>query len=194
MGNLAQVSIVRVACGGHALRAERAGELFTFGNGKHGQLGHGEPRPDALPRRVSRLRHLRVLGIACGDFHSLALADDGYVYTWGAGAFGELGHGDLRHCAEPRRLDGVRRHALAFAACGACWRPLLAPSRGDAEPHPADAGGRGGGGGGGFYGDDDNDSDSGSNSATSSAGESATTASTRGREYFADGGYMSVYY
>ena len=33
--------------------------------------------------------------IACGNFHSVALATDGRVYTWGSGGYGELGHGAI---------------------------------------------------------------------------------------------------
>ena len=108
-------------------------ELYTFGNGKHGQLGHGVEQSDGTPRQVHGLRHTRVLGIACGDFHSLALGADGLVYTWGAGGFGELGHAELVHASTPRPVEALRRHTLVFAACGASHNVLLlsaAPARG----------------------------------------------------------------
>ena len=132
--SLASIEVVRIACGGHTCVLGAQGELFTFGNGKHGQLGHGERRAEASPRRVQALRHARVLGIACGDFHTLALADDGHVYTWGAGAFGELGHGDLAHVSEPCRLKALRRHELVFAACGASHNIVLLDDEGALGP------------------------------------------------------------
>ena len=126
-----QIECVRIACGGHTCVLSARGELFTFGNGKHGQLGHGEGwvRADATPRRVGgALLHQRVLGLACGDFHTLALAEDGGVYTWGAGGHGELGHGDASACYEPRRVESLHRRALVYAACGASHNiVLLAP-------------------------------------------------------------------
>jgi alpha-tubulin suppressor-like RCC1 family protein len=134
MVSLASIEVVRIACGGHTCVLGAQGELFTFGNGKHGQLGHGERRAEASPRRVQALRHARVLGIACGDFHTLALADDGHVYTWGAGAFGELGHGDLAHVSEPCRLKAFRRHELVFAACGASHNIVLLDDEGALGP------------------------------------------------------------
>ena len=125
MAAIATVEIVRIATGGHTCALGARGELYTFGNGKHGQLGHGEGRAESAPRRVMALRGVRVLGIACGDFHTLALADDGLVYTWGAGSFGELGHASLEHHAEPRVLEALRERTLVFAACGASHNVLL---------------------------------------------------------------------
>ena len=122
---LAALEVTRVACGGHTCVLTAHGEMFTFGNGKHGQLGHGHCRVEASPRSVQALRDTRVLGIACGDFHSLALTADGCVYTWGAGGFGELGHGNLSHENKPRQLDALRHHSLVFAACGASHNLLL---------------------------------------------------------------------
>ena len=37
---------------------------------------------------------LRVCHIACGWDHSLAVTRTGTLYTWGAGQYGKLGHGD----------------------------------------------------------------------------------------------------
>ena len=133
VGSLAHIEAVRVACGGHTCVLGAHGELYSFGNGKHGQLGHGEPRAEPNPRRVHALGHARILGIACGDFHTLALDDGGNVYTWGAGGHGELGHGNLSHQIEPRRLDSLRRRSLVFAACGASHNVLLLAASGGME-------------------------------------------------------------
>lgn len=35
-----------------------------------------------------------ISGIDCGASHTVAVTDDGQVYTWGRGKFGALGHGD----------------------------------------------------------------------------------------------------
>ena len=126
VASLHHIECVRVVCGGHTCVLSARGELFTFGNGKHGQLGHGDDRTDATPRRVGGpLRRVRVLGVACGDFHTLCLADDGDVYTWGAGGHGELGHGDNAASFEPRRVEALHRRTLLFAACGASHNLLL---------------------------------------------------------------------
>ena len=52
-GDLAGVRVVGVAAGGYysiALAAD--GRVFTFGNGMHGTLGHGDVEPQLTPRVV----------------------------------------------------------------------------------------------------------------------------------------------
>lgn len=43
-------------------------------------------------------RGSRVVHIAAGHSHSMAVAEDGAVFSWGCGTFGRLGHGS--HCDE----------------------------------------------------------------------------------------------
>jgi len=49
---------------------------------------------------VAALAGVRVLGMAAGAHHTLALSDAGQPYSWGLGGNGRLGHGDT----EPRLL------------------------------------------------------------------------------------------
>ncbi|KAL1507069.1 hypothetical protein AB1Y20_007930 [Prymnesium parvum] len=122
---LSGVRVVRVACGGHSLALAIEGKLYSWGNGNHGQLGHGVCRPECSPRLVEALDGVRVIGVACGDFHTLALTEEERVYTWGSGAFGELGHATLSHQPLPRALSNVDGVGLLHAACGASHNVLL---------------------------------------------------------------------
>ena len=56
VAGLASVEAVRVVCGGHTCVLGAHGELFTFGNGKHGQLGHKQTRDQLRPRRIRTRR------------------------------------------------------------------------------------------------------------------------------------------
>jgi len=42
-----------------------------------------------------------VTQIAAGSYHSVALCDDGNLYTWGRGQYGVLGNGDNSYSLEP---------------------------------------------------------------------------------------------
>ena len=148
-GNLGILLKQFAAAGGHAALLDG---VLRFEAG----LSGAEP--------LAALREARVLGLSCGDFHCLALVDDGRVYTWGAGAFGEIGHGDAAHACEPRRLHGVRRNSLVFAACGASHNVLLIAAGAAAE--------------GLLPSDDEDGSDAGS-----SDGGSATTAARTVEQY-----------
>ena len=113
----------------HSAMLDRSGCIWCWGHGKQGQLGHGGSTSEATPRRVEALRHTRVVGLAGGHFHSLALAEDDTVYTWGAASHGELGHPIATHQPTPRALAAVRGRRLLFAACGGTHTALLLGGR-----------------------------------------------------------------
>lgn len=69
---------------------------------------------------------------ACGADHTVAVDDQGGVYTWGLGNFGNLGHGDTKDqvrppvslsllCTLTRALCSSRRGM--WRACGSTWWP-----------------------------------------------------------------------
>ena len=63
------------------------GHLYTFGSGNWGVLGHGTEADVKFdnPKLVEYFekRGLKVVDIALGEYHSIALTSDGGVYTWG---------------------------------------------------------------------------------------------------------------
>jgi E3 ubiquitin-protein ligase HERC2 len=76
-------------CGGKGDASDTAfaigeeGEVFWWGPGTNWLFGHGDTQNQPSPKRVEALRGLRVTSVAVGDFHALALAEDGLVYAWG---------------------------------------------------------------------------------------------------------------
>lgn len=66
---------------------------------------------------VEKLGDYRVVDVAMGEYHTIALTDDGSVWTWGyggkAGFFnwmytqevGALGHGNIDPTFVPKRVD-----------------------------------------------------------------------------------------
>ena len=65
------------------------GDLYTFGSGNWGVLGHGdETSVNAYdPKRVEYFKNnnIKIKKVCMGDYHTVALADNGDVYTWGYG-------------------------------------------------------------------------------------------------------------
>ena len=65
------------------------GQLYTFGSNRYGALGIGSDseKKSTEPRKVSFFaeRNLRVKKVCLGLFHSVALTEDGEVFTWGQG-------------------------------------------------------------------------------------------------------------
>ena len=53
---------------------------------------------------VEALDSVPTRAVALGGFHSLSLAQDGHVWSWGGGGNGELGTGNLEDSLNPREV------------------------------------------------------------------------------------------
>jgi len=97
---LHNVKIEHVVCGPNhsvAISTAPAQDVYTWGKGKHGELGHGlDCLFEPYPRRVTALLAEPIVGAACGSRHSLALTAAGQVYSWGSGREGQLGQRDAQ--------------------------------------------------------------------------------------------------
>ena len=89
--------IVRINAGQwHSCAINSEGELFTWGVGFQGRLGHGTKDPCFTPTRVTgALDGHRVVDVACGSFHTVALTETGIVFCWGDNANGQCGSSTL---------------------------------------------------------------------------------------------------
>jgi E3 ubiquitin-protein ligase HERC2 len=90
--------VSHVDCGGaHTAAVTASGEVYTWGLGGQwwswtlGGLGHGDRNSQAMPKQVAALEGIRVVKVACGKMHTLALTSEGSVYAWGEGQYGRLG-------------------------------------------------------------------------------------------------------
>jgi VCBS repeat-containing protein len=105
VGALAGKTVVGVAMGTmYSLALANDGAVYTWGYGRYGELGNGDSVDSAEPvavKRAGALAGKTIVAIAAGGGHSLALAGDGSLYTWGSGAFGKLGNGTETDTTEP---------------------------------------------------------------------------------------------
>ncbi|XP_051564590.1 alsin isoform X2 [Myxocyprinus asiaticus] len=67
-------------------------EVWSWGRGQEGQLGHGDYLPRLQPLCIKSLRKKEVVKITAGANHSLSLTAQCQVYSWGSDRFGQLGH------------------------------------------------------------------------------------------------------
>ncbi len=81
------------AGGAHSLVVTEEGALYSFGYGSKGQLGHGSDGHERFPKMVDALRNVHIAVAAAGSVQSLALAEDGAVFSWGGNSVGQLGLG-----------------------------------------------------------------------------------------------------
>ncbi|KAJ0704627.1 putative regulator of chromosome condensation 1/beta-lactamase-inhibitor protein II [Helianthus annuus] len=107
----------------HSVAVSANGEVYTWGFGRGGRLGH----PDfdihsgqaavITPRQVtSGLGARRVRAIAAAKHHTVAATDGGEVFTWGSNREGQLGYTSVDTQATPRRVSSLKSKIVAVAA------------------------------------------------------------------------------
>ncbi|XP_052201624.1 uncharacterized protein LOC127807642 [Diospyros lotus] len=116
-----------VACGADFtvwLTSMEGASIMTAGLPQYGQLGHGtnkeyntkdssvrlayEPQP--RPKAIASLAGETITKVACGTNHTVAVDTNGFVYTWGFGGYGRLGHREQKDEWAPRRVEIFTRH------------------------------------------------------------------------------------
>ncbi|NWR92372.1 HERC5 ligase, partial [Furnarius figulus] len=102
------------------------GELFTWGQNAHGQLGVGS-QTTFIPKAqlVNRLKGVPLAHIAAGGAHSTAVSLSGAVYSWGKNDFGQLGLGDTEDRDCPSYVASLEHWKTVFIACGADHTAVL---------------------------------------------------------------------
>lgn len=99
-------------------RRAQVGKLYAFGSGDYGRLGHGDNQPKKSAKLVEILRDKNLTKFACGPRHTLALAADGTVYSWGYGGDGQLGHGDFQLQTMPAQIKALQGEHIVDITCG----------------------------------------------------------------------------
>lgn len=113
------VKKVAVNSGGkHCLGLSSEGEVYSWGEGEDGKLGHGNKLPCDRPRIIESLRGKDVVDVACGGAHSAAITASGELYTWGKGRYGRLGHGDSDDQLKPKLVEALVGYRVKDVACG----------------------------------------------------------------------------
>ncbi|RYG46433.1 hypothetical protein EON67_09550 [archaeon] len=87
------IKLKAVAVGtSHMLGLSTEGTVFSWGNCEYGRCGNGKSKQKS-PQVVDLLADKKVVAVAAGYTHSLALDADGYVWVWGKNHAGQLGVG-----------------------------------------------------------------------------------------------------
>ncbi|KAL3513206.1 hypothetical protein ACH5RR_025923 [Cinchona calisaya] len=130
-GQIEGLHISSVSCGPwHTAAITSFGQLFTFGDGSFGALGHGDCSSTCVPREVEALKGVRTLRVSCGFWHTAAVVDvspeptsldsspNGKLFTWGNGDEGQLGHGDKAPRLVPSCITALEETSFRKVVCG----------------------------------------------------------------------------
>ncbi|KAK7816806.1 ph [Quercus suber] len=133
-GIMEGINVVSISCGPwHTAVVTAAGQLFTFGDGSFGVLGHGDCSSTSIPREVETLKGQRTTRVACGVWHTAAVVEvtdelsnsepsgyscSGKLFTWGDGDKCRLGHGDEESRLVPECVTALVNQSICQVACG----------------------------------------------------------------------------
>ncbi|VDO98408.1 unnamed protein product [Soboliphyme baturini] len=116
VSSLRRQKIARIVCGAEfSAVITTEGQLFTFGAGMYGQLGHGSVNNEVLPKQVLEMMGSRVVDVACGRCHTLVMTA-GKLYAFGLGSSGQLGISDSKMCTVPCPVSIDGEVVRVFAA------------------------------------------------------------------------------
>ncbi|KAE9618312.1 hypothetical protein Lal_00047594 [Lupinus albus] len=139
-GPLEGLQVALVTCGPwHTALITTTGQLFTFGDGTFGALGHGDRESVSYPREVESLSGLRTIAVACGVWHTAAVVEvivtqssssisSGKLFTWGDGDKNRLGQGDKEARLEPTCVASLIDYNFHKIACGHSLTVVLTTS------------------------------------------------------------------
>ena len=102
------VAIMKVVCGyNHTLALGKNGRVYTWGNAKYGCLGNTKEEcnknPTIIDNDIEKNSFEKIKDIGGGMFFSVAI-DEKYMYSWGCGNNGRLGHGDENSVSVPKKI------------------------------------------------------------------------------------------
>ena len=117
--------ITQIAAGdSHCAAVTEGGKLFLWGLNASGQCGTGVASGHVIT--ASRCdsgaladADVRVVYVACGGIHTVALASDGGVIAFGGNTFGQLGTGSNDDTPTPERLSCAALVGAGIVGCAA---------------------------------------------------------------------------
>lgn len=116
---LRSVHVRHLVCSGHySCAVSESGEVYTWGSGKDGQLGHGDSKDVFAPKAVRSLMSKLIRHISCAEHHVATVSESGVLYTWGKGQNGRLGHGGIENELLPKAVEALAGQHVGQVSCG----------------------------------------------------------------------------
>eukprot|EP00961_Rhodomonas_salina_P255249 3449690-Rhodomonas_salina.1 len=101
-------------------KGSEGSEVYSWGQGVLGQLGHGDEKTQRQPRLIVAFLGVNVRQISCGNQHTAVLLESGEMRTFGRGNFGQLGQGAsvTANVSAPEQVAVLGNQKIAMISCG----------------------------------------------------------------------------
>jgi alpha-tubulin suppressor-like RCC1 family protein len=114
----------------HTVALKEDGSIWVWGSNENGQLGNGTYGPNVLePFHLSSLSNF--IAISTGVFNTVALKNDGTVWTWGSNGNGQIGNGavggnivnpyQIPTLSNIKAIESGDYHMVALKGDGTVW-------------------------------------------------------------------------
>jgi len=128
-GDITGTDIIFIVAGGlHSMALEATETMWTWGFGASGQLVHNNQEDRLVLTAMAREafnRH-KVVSVAAGRVHSVAVRMEGELWVWGFGLQGQLGLGDHRNQIKPTMIGtetALGESHVITASCAYIFTP-----------------------------------------------------------------------
>ena len=89
--SLEKVHVIQISCGAAFTACiTDAGDVWTFGDNKNGQLGLGHKENQASPQLVAPFS-VRIISVSCGNYHTVCIDEEKHLWGFGKNEHGQLG-------------------------------------------------------------------------------------------------------
>jgi len=93
--------------GSHTVTLKVDGTVWCYGNNTNGELGNGTINYSDEPVQAKFEEGTTIVQIAAGENFSVALDSEGYVWTWGANDYYQLGNNSSSYVSTPTKVQGI---------------------------------------------------------------------------------------
>ncbi|KAM7252649.1 hypothetical protein ACFE04_008158 [Oxalis oulophora] len=119
--------VKQIACGdSHCLAVTFQGQVLSWGRNQNGQLGLDTTEDSPVPQNIQAFQGIPIKMVAAGAEHTAAVTEDGELYGWGWGRYGNLGLGDRNDRLIPEKVFATNVEKMVMVACG--WRHTISVS------------------------------------------------------------------
>uniref|UniRef100_A0A6N2LMR8 Aminotransferase class I/classII large domain-containing protein n=1 Tax=Salix viminalis TaxID=40686 RepID=A0A6N2LMR8_SALVM len=115
-------------CFEHGFNCQSNSRAFLqfWGRNQNGQLGLGTTEDFLVPQKIQAFQGVSIKSVAAAAEHTAAVTEDGELYGWGWGRYGNLGLGDRNDRLVPEKVSLVNGDKMIMVACG--WRHTISVS------------------------------------------------------------------